>query len=64
MLEPSFVLMDVVEALTDGIFETGAYKVLSESQNLTVLGQVGPSSTHMLSEFIQMLVYFVTLCLG
>ena len=44
MLEPSFVLMDVVEALTDGIFETGAYKVLSESQNLTVLGQGGSSS--------------------
>ena len=44
MLEPSFVLMNVVEALTGCIFETGAYKVLSESQNLTVLGQGGSSS--------------------
>ena len=32
-------------ALTDGIFETGAYGVTSESQNPTVLGQGGPSST-------------------
>ena len=32
-------------ALTDGIFETGAYRVPSKSQNPTVLGQGGPSST-------------------
>ena len=31
--------------LTDGIFETGAYVVPSKSQNPTVLGQGGPSST-------------------
>ena len=31
--------------LTDGIFETGAYGVPSKSQNPTVLGQGGPSST-------------------
>ena len=31
--------------LTDGIFETGAYAVPSKSQNSTVLGQGGPSST-------------------
>ena len=31
--------------LTDGIFETGAYGVSSKSQNPTVLGQGGPSST-------------------
>ena len=44
MLEPTFVLMNIVKAITDGIFETGAYKVLSKSQNPTVLGQSGPSS--------------------
>ena len=32
-------------ALTDGISETGAYGVPSKSQNLTVLGQGGSSST-------------------
>ena len=31
--------------LTDGIFETGAYAVPSKSQNSTVLGQGGSSST-------------------
>ena len=31
--------------LTDGIFETGAYGVPSKSQNPTVLGQGGASST-------------------
>ena len=31
--------------LTDGIFETGVYAVPSKSQNSTVLGQGGPSST-------------------
>ena len=31
-------------ALTDGIFETGAYRVSSKSQKPTVLGQGGPSS--------------------
>ena len=31
--------------LTDGIFETGAYRLPSKSQNPTVLGQGGPSST-------------------
>ena len=31
--------------LTDGIFETGAYGVPSKSQNPTVSGQDGPSST-------------------
>ena len=31
--------------LTDGIFETGAYGVPSKSQDPTVLGQGGPSST-------------------
>ena len=31
--------------LTDGIFETGAYGVPSKSQNPTVLGQGGFSST-------------------
>ena len=45
MLEPTFVLMNIVKAITDGIFETGAYKVLSKSQNPTVLGQGGSSST-------------------
>ena len=30
--------------LTDGIFETSAYRVPSKSQNPTVLGQGGPSS--------------------
>ena len=34
-----------VSALTDGIFETGAYGVPSKSQNPTVLGQGGSSST-------------------
>jgi hypothetical protein len=34
-----------VKYLTDGIFETGAYGVPSKSQNSTVLGQGGPSST-------------------
>ena len=32
-------------SLTDGIFEIGAYGVPSKSQNPTVLGQSGPSST-------------------
>ena len=45
MLEPSFVLMKVVEAITDGILETGALGVLRKSQNPTVLGQDGSSST-------------------
>ena len=31
--------------LTDGIFETSAYGVTSKSQNQTILGQGGPSST-------------------
>ena len=31
--------------LIDGIFETGAYGVPSKSQNPTILGQGGPSST-------------------
>ena len=31
--------------LTDGIFETGVYAVPCKSQNSTVLGQGGPSST-------------------
>ena len=31
--------------LTDGIFENGAYRVPNKSQNPTVLGQGGPSST-------------------
>jgi hypothetical protein len=31
--------------IADGIFETGAYGVPSKSQNPTVLGQGGPSST-------------------
>jgi hypothetical protein len=31
-------------ALTDGVFETGAYGVPSELQNPTILGQGGPSS--------------------
>ena len=31
--------------LTDGILETGAYGVPSKSQNPTILGQGGPSST-------------------
>ena len=34
-----------VNTLTDGIFETGAYDVPSKSQNPSILGQVGPSST-------------------
>ena len=33
------------KALTDGIFEFGAYGVPSESQNPNVLGQGCPSST-------------------
>ena len=45
MLEPSFVLMNIVEVLTDGIFEIGAYRVLTKSQTPTILGQGGPSST-------------------
>jgi hypothetical protein len=32
-------------ALTDDIFESGAYGVPSKSQNPTILGQGGPSST-------------------
>ena len=32
-------------SLTDGIFENGEYEVPSKSQNQTVLGQGGPSST-------------------
>ena len=32
--------------LTDGIFETGAYRFPSKSQNLTVLGQGGPFSLY------------------
>ena len=31
--------------LTDGIFETGAYGAPSKSQNPTIMGQGGPSST-------------------
>ena len=31
--------------LTDGIFETGAYRVPSKSQNPIISGQSGPSST-------------------
>ena len=31
--------------ITDGIFDTGAYGVPSKSQDPTVLGQGGPSST-------------------
>ena len=31
--------------LTDGIFEIGAHGIPSKSQNPTVLGQGGPSST-------------------
>ena len=31
--------------LTDGIFETDAHGVPSKSQNPTILGQGGPSST-------------------
>jgi hypothetical protein len=34
-----------VPTMTYSIFETGAYKVPSKSQNPTVLGQGGPSST-------------------
>ena len=34
-----------VTLLTGGIFETGAYGVSSKSQNSTILGQSGPSST-------------------
>ena len=49
MLEPSFVLMKVVEAITDGIFETGALGVLRKSQNPTVLGQDSSSSTQCLT---------------
>jgi hypothetical protein len=32
--------------LTEGIFETGVYRVPSKSQNPTVLGQGGPSKGH------------------
>ena len=35
----------LTQALTDSIFETGAYEVPSKSQNQTVLSQGGPSST-------------------
>ena len=35
----------MVIALTGGIFETGANGVPSKSQNPTILGQGGPSST-------------------
>ena len=43
--EESFNLDKYESILTDGIFETGAYGVPSKSQNPTVLGQGGPSST-------------------
>ena len=37
--------MFIWNALTEGIFETGAYGISSKSQNPTILGQGGPSST-------------------
>ena len=39
------ILTNITVPLTDGIFETGAYGVPSKSENPTVLGQGGPSST-------------------
>ena len=39
------MILNIQDILTDGIFETGAYGVPSKSQNPTVLGQDGPSST-------------------
>ena len=44
-MEAIVVLAPSLPHLTDGIFETGAYAVPSKSQNSTVLGQGGPSST-------------------
>jgi hypothetical protein len=35
--------MNMAVCLTNGIFETGSYGVLSKSQNPSVLGQGGPS---------------------
>ena len=43
--EHSKLIMHGAESLTDGIFEIGAYGIPSKSQNPTVLGQGGPSST-------------------
>ena len=39
------MLLETKMLLTDSIFETGAYEVPSKSQNPTILGQGGPSST-------------------
>ena len=39
------MLLETKMLLTDSIFETGAYKVPSKSQNPTILDQGGPSST-------------------
>ena len=38
-------LLDFEFPLTNGIFETGAYRLQSKSQNPNVLGQSHPSST-------------------
>ena len=48
LLKPIFDLHNAVYELilTDGTFETGAYRVVpSKLQNPTILGQGGPSST-------------------
>ena len=37
--------------LTDGIFETGAYRVPSKSQNPIISGQGGPSNTQCSNPF-------------
>ena len=39
------MLLETKMLLTDSIFETGAYEVPSKSQNPTILGQGGPSSS-------------------
>ena len=43
----------LTQALTDSIFETGAYEVPSKSQNPTILGQVGlEPNVHTLAGYV------------
>ena len=43
--QSAFIFDSSWHVLTDGIFKTGAYGVPSKSQNPTIFGQGGPSST-------------------
>ena len=43
--QSAFIFDSSWHVLTDGIFKTGAYGVPSKSQNLTIFGEGGPSST-------------------